>query len=45
MLDTTFSVIEIEEQRNELAAFYSKYKEQFCWIVNSKARREKYACC
>lgn len=36
MIDVILSTIENEEQRNELAAFYSKYKERLCWIANSK---------
>lgn len=33
MFDATFAVIENERQRNELAEFYSKYKDRFCWIA------------
>ena len=38
MLDAVLSTIENEEQRSELAVFYSKYKERFCWIANSKLK-------
>ena len=36
MIDTILSTMENEEQRNELAVFYSRYKERLCWIANSK---------
>ena len=36
MIDTVLSTMENEEQRNELAVFYSRYKERLCWIANSK---------
>ncbi len=36
MIDVLFAAIEDENQRNELAEFYSKYKERFCHIANSK---------
>lgn len=38
MIDVILSTIENEEQRNELADFYSKNKERFCWIAYSKLK-------
>lgn len=43
MIDVTFTVIENEEQRNELAEFYSKYKNKFCWIAYSKLKNRNDA--
>ncbi len=36
MLAVSFSMIKDDAQRNELAEFYSKYKERFCNIAYSK---------
>lgn len=36
MFETTFSVIEDEEQRSELSAFYSEYKDRLYYIALSK---------
>ncbi len=38
MIDTILSTMNNEEQRNELAEFYSKYKERFCNIAYSKLK-------
>ncbi len=38
MIDAILSTIENEEQRNELADFYSKNKERFCRIAYSKLK-------
>lgn len=43
MLDATFSVIESEEQRNELAVFCSKYKNRFYYIALSKLHNAEEA--
>lgn len=40
MIDATFAVIENEEQRNELAVFYSKYKSRLHAIAMSKLHNE-----
>lgn len=40
MFDTTFSIIENEEQRNELAEFYSKHKNRLYSIAMSKLHNE-----
>lgn len=40
MIDATFAIIENEEQRNELAMFYSKYKSRFYAIAMSKLHNE-----
>ncbi len=36
MVDAAFAVIEDEDQRNELAEFYTRYKNRFYLIANSK---------
>ena len=33
MIDTVLSTMENEEQRNELAVFYSRYKERLCVLI------------
>lgn len=43
MLDVSFSIIKDETQRNELAEFYSKYKERFCNIAYSKLKSHNEA--
>ena len=43
MFDTTFAVIEKEEQRSELAEFYSVYKSRFYSIALSKLHNEEDA--
>lgn len=40
MIDATFAVIENEEQRNELAAFYEKYKHRLYHIALKKIQNE-----
>lgn len=43
MFDTTFAVIENEEQRNELAEFYSKHKSRLYSIALSKLLNKEEA--
>lgn len=43
MFDTTFATIENEEQRNELAEFYSKHKSRLYSIALSKLHNEEDA--
>ena len=43
MFDMTFAVIENEEQRSELAEFYSKYKNRLYSIALSKLHNEEDA--
>lgn len=43
MIDFIFLTIENEEQRNELAAFYSKYKNRFYAIALSKLHNQEDA--
>ncbi len=43
MLDFALEIIEDEKQRNELAEFYSKYKERFCTIAFSKLKNHEEA--
>lgn len=43
MIDAVLLTMENEEQRNELAVFYSKYKERFCWIASSKLKNPRDA--
>lgn len=38
MIGAVLSVMKDEQQRGELAAFYSKYKERFCRIANSRLK-------
>lgn len=43
MLDAAFSIIENDEQRNELAEFYSEYKDRFYYIALSKLHNAEEA--
>ena len=43
MIDAVLSTMENEEQRGELADFYSKYKERFCWIADSRLKNPRDA--
>lgn len=43
MIDAILSTIENEEQRNDLAVFYSKYKKRFYAIAFSKLHNEEDA--
>lgn len=43
MIDAVLLTMENEEQRSELAVFYSKYKERFCWIANSRLKNPRDA--
>lgn len=43
MIDAVLSTMENEEQRSELATFYSKYKERFCWIASSRLKNPRDA--
>ena len=43
MFADALATIEDEKQRNELAAFYSKYKDRFCNIAYSKLKNHEEA--